>query len=54
MFGGIFHKHEGMFGHLQQTFDLILAVICPLICVHQQGFLNQENSFGNLVLLDST
>lgn len=40
--------------HLQQTFDLILAVIYGLVRVHQQGFLDQENSFGNLVFLDST
>lgn len=53
-FGGIFHKQEGIFVHLQQTFNLILAVICGLVRVHQQGFLDQENSFGNLVFLDST
>lgn len=53
-FGGIFRKQAGMFVHLQQTFDLILAVIYGLVRVHQQGFLDQENSFGNLVFLDST
>lgn len=46
--------HKGIFVHLQQTFDLILVIICGLVRVHQQGFLDQENSFGNLVFLDST
>lgn len=40
-----------MFGHLQQTFGMNAAVICRL--VHQQSFLDQEKSFGHLVLLDS-
>lgn len=41
-----------LFGHLQQTLGLIAAVSCRL--VHQQSFLDQEESLGHLVLLDST